>query len=305
MHTSEQSTSHEQNPLFQEAAEALHSYEQVLAPGTDYILDPYNAMAYDSKFGCSITAVITADKHGVSAASGENPSDSFVLVDIRKNAVTVKGEQMKVFGGILIDPSVDFLLIGANMDDKVTTGFKGIRKGETVNIGRSNPTTNKRFGLTGNTSRDHFDITYLEDGRLSIRDNNSSNGTAVESTTPLREKVQQRGQSKEKQSEAFKPPAPEAPQQAKETFGLSPELQKELFHLSGIFGQELGKGEISDAMIAGIIREVDDKRREGIPDDKIYKQIARKIHPDKFEAGSFEHARMTAMIKVTNLLLRK
>src|ERR1700741_744647 len=266
MDTADLPTSHERNPLFQEAAEALKSYEQVLAPGAEYSIDPFTPMAYDSKFGCNITAVITANKGGVGTAYAEKPSDSFVLVDVRKNNVTVKGEQMKVFGGILIDPTVDFILVGANMDEKITTGFKGIRKGEAVNVGRGNATIRERFDLKDNTSRNHFTITYDENGSLYISDNNSTNGTAVETATPIKESFRHHWQSKEEQIRAFQPPEPEVPEPAKETFGLSPELQKELFYLSGIFDQELGKGEISNAMIAGLVREVDEKRREGIPD---------------------------------------
>lgn len=82
--------------------------------------------------------------------------------------------------------NVDFLII--NRKELTTSnfqaGFKGLREGERVVLGRQNP---GRFRFADNVSRQHLEI-RREKGKIIIRDLNSKNGTKVEvSNTHLRQ----------------------------------------------------------------------------------------------------------------------
>ena len=94
---------------------------------------------------------------------------SFWLLDMREN---------KQFA----DAKVPYLLIEADTPQNTQKNdshsySKGIRSGDTLIFGRSHD-YGERFDYSQYVSRDHFEIS-CKDGKLSIKDLNSTNGTSV------------------------------------------------------------------------------------------------------------------------------
>lgn len=104
------------------------------------------------------------------------------VVDIRSHPADHRGWRGISIAGTELFLEADFLLISPDDWDKegVTKGFKGLRQGEPFVFGRGVDKAKDRFDLSSNqVSRDHFTITYQNDGELVIEDMDSSNGTAI------------------------------------------------------------------------------------------------------------------------------
>ena len=123
--------------------------------------------------------------------STEKPIQTYDLSGGKEVAITYEGKPIKVIlpSGQVLEigdrrilnmngSNVDFLIIDRKelTTSKVQAGFKGLREGERVTLGRQNP---GRFRFADNVSRQHLEI-GREKGKIIIRDLNSKNGTKVE-----------------------------------------------------------------------------------------------------------------------------
>lgn len=297
---------------FRQEAQVPTALHEGLQPDVLYRIDPNMPLARDEKYGCYVTAMITADRRPEDELDQIEPPDSFILLDVRSNTTFInRGIKVKFFGNSMIDANVDFMLVNPNLTDKGSQGSKGIRLGESVMVGRHNKKLDDRFGLQMSTSREHFSITYNESGLLTIQDHNSLNGTGVITAAPLRE--QQQWQSRKDQEEAFRPreeapraePPREEPRPKPEAneYGLDAADQHRLDELNRLFAKEMANGEIDSALMAAMLKHITNLRNENIPDNKILKQVARDIHPDKVAADTTEHARRTALLKALNITM--
>lgn len=114
-------------------------------------------------------AVNAEDREGLSALGLR-----LDVVDLRSAPRDGDG---RLYDGQVFGSSIDYLVIQGQPDWQNGTGFKGLRKGESLTIGRHDPVSAKRFDLSHPLiSRSHATISDLEGG-LAIEDNNSSNGT--------------------------------------------------------------------------------------------------------------------------------
>lgn len=113
--------------------------------------------------------------------------DYFTIIDLR-GVPAVDG--YKVFDGQKVHPSTQYLIIDPmQLDWNKGLGYKGVYSGDTIKIGRFDPTKElnvdekikrDRFpGLGPWTSRNHFSLSCDQDGSLTIQDLNSSNGSAL------------------------------------------------------------------------------------------------------------------------------
>lgn len=294
---------------FEAAAEAAPVHES-LQGGVEYSLDPNAPLAHDDRYDCDISAVITADKRmapGQRYGDGEAP-DSFVIADLRRQPVMMKnGAAFRVFNGEAIAGNVDFLLLSKDYQKGSGLGLKGVRLGETVTVGHEQRTA-ERFNLADTTSRKHFSIRYNEDGRLSIIDHNSTNGTSISSANGVRERVQ--WQSRQEQERIFAPgpqveePAAE-PEQPKDTnpYGLTYDEREQFDELKRQFGRELSKNEVDEGSMAGLLKHVNTLRDRGLPEAKIYKIVVQGVHPDRAKPDSAEYLRRNALFKAAGKLL--
>lgn len=180
--------------------------EATLQPGTEYTIDTSVPLDRDQYLAANIAAVIVAgsdtEQLGQDEGWGADKPDTFVLVDLRNQPKMYgQGKPRRMFGGELWAEDVEFVLINRNYDPAsgAEGGYKGVRRGETINIGRRNPPINSRFGLKGTTSGNHFRMTYDMDGKLTIADEGSTNGTKVFTGAP----VMTPGEAKRKQRESW------------------------------------------------------------------------------------------------------
>lgn len=300
MHTQE--TFPPQTPFagFEAAGEAPMATHEALQANMVYNIDPNMPLATDEKYGCDIAAIITTDsglKPGEANNHGEIP-DSFIVLDLRRQPLLQHdGRSYRMLGKDMIDSSVEFMLVGKEYGEAGDRGYKGIRRGESVWIGRENENLKERFDLQDTTSRMHFTLKYEEDGKLSIQDHDSTNGTSVTTGAPIRPRVQ--WQSRAQQEEAFRPRAEEQakPQADSNPYGFDTAAQRKFSELQRAFGSEMARGELDEGSLAGLLKHVGMLRAQGIEDDKIFKQIAREVHPDRAEAGSAEYLRRSALYK--------
>jgi hypothetical protein len=145
-----------------------------LPPHETHIINT-DATLYDRKdvknflgFQANIPAVITAaDKR-------------LLLVDIRNHESDREGIRTIPTEGGPLHLRADFLLISPEDWDRssMEKGFKGVRFGEDMVFGRSDPKIAKRFALDSAVSRQHFRLSLQYEG-LTIEDLDSTNGTAV------------------------------------------------------------------------------------------------------------------------------
>lgn len=96
------------------------------------------------------------------------------IIDLRSAPIEEGG---KMYAGQIFGSSIDYLVVQGQPDWEKGTGFKGLRKGESLTIGRTDPVSSKRFQLGSPLiSRSHATLSDL-DGGLVIEDNGSANGT--------------------------------------------------------------------------------------------------------------------------------
>ncbi len=106
--------------------------------------------------------------------------DEFLLLDLRESP-EVDGYKAP-FGesGTQFDRSIAFLVVNKEFDaadPHVQRGYKGIRAGETITLGRHHQ--DHRFRYSAFVSADHMQITYDHEGNLAVHDLNSTNKSYV------------------------------------------------------------------------------------------------------------------------------
>ncbi len=85
------------------------------------------------------------------------------------------------YEGHRLNADLQYLLVQGAPNWEEDTGYKGIRAGETVNIGRADDATSRRFELPDSVSREHCTISIDEEtGELIVTDKESTNGTTIE-----------------------------------------------------------------------------------------------------------------------------
>ena len=277
-------------------------YEQQLQPGVEYVIDPTVPLNHDERYG-DIIATISA---GAKSAAEEGEANSFVLIDVRNNPQYMRGNRIHTkFGDEALNSDVKFVLVGEDYTEPGKPGLKGLRLGESFILGREHGAATSRFSLKDLTSRTHFKIECTKDGDVIIRDLESLNGTHVTSGSKLQSG---RGAHKARAGEhhqAQKERVYEASDRPQPEFKLSHDMKLKLEGLNKQFDTEIQGGLIDNAMIIGVLREIDSLKKVGIDDGKIFKQIARRIHPDRFPEGTLEHERMAALFKVVNRIFQK
>ncbi len=244
----QQASNQKKPPLLDEMikiADGVPGYKQPLQPRTSYEFNLSTPLARHSKDGV-LTAVIDANKD---RREGDD-SDQFALIDLR-NAMNPSGGGYKEFAGMKVASDIEFLIIGKDFDPQAATGFKGIRRGEGVMIGRSDEKLAKRFNFSNMTSSRHFTLVLDREGKkLIITDLNSTNGTNVKTAQKLASgKIQ------------------------KESAPIDPEL---------LLLRELIPGTAySDEVRQEAAKRVEEFNQDN-PDKKILlRRIAREMHPDR------------------------
>ena len=112
------------------------------------------------------------------AESAQDDPGRFVVVDLKDMPRAEDGQIL--YDGQKIAPDVRYLMIQpASLDWEKSKGYKGIRPGKVIDMGRRQEEMSKRFNFPPTTSANHFTIAAdAKDGSLLIEDHNSTNGTA-------------------------------------------------------------------------------------------------------------------------------
>ncbi len=131
------------------------------------------------------------DKNG--ASEDDTNGDQLALVDLR-SAPLDAATGYKLFAGQQINPKVQYMLLGSNVDFANNKGFRGLSNGDSFTYGRfvgdeqaAKTDTKSRFDASPTTSRNHFSISIGESGEVAITDVGSSNGTRVSTGEKIRE----------------------------------------------------------------------------------------------------------------------
>lgn len=117
------------------------------------------------------------------AAELEIGNDSYLILDLRNSpGAGAYSCPFEDGNGPLIHKDAEFLIISQDFEPtkqgmRRGLGFKSIRKGEPVTLGRDHH--ENRFDYSNITSRDHTEISYDEAGNLTVRDLGSTNGTKI------------------------------------------------------------------------------------------------------------------------------
>ena len=164
----------EDHPLASHEHTSYIPIEEELRPHVPVHLNPEFPLREEDGFN------VLTDIHTNRTSMDDPRADSFMIVDLAAAPGDEHGN--KWFQGSLVHGSTRYLLVDADLhkvDMQRAQGFKGIREGETVTIGRADETAVSRFNPSEYVSRNHFSVTLLENGQLQIQDNDSSNGTRI------------------------------------------------------------------------------------------------------------------------------
>jgi hypothetical protein len=97
------------------------------------------------------------------------------IIDLRNAPLDSRG---KLYAGQVFDPSVNYLVIQGTPDWQNGKGYKGLRSGEVLTVGRKDKVSASRFDLSDpRISGNHMTI-YGTDNGLILEDNDSTNGTS-------------------------------------------------------------------------------------------------------------------------------
>jgi hypothetical protein len=120
-------------------------------------------------------------------ASAEDHDDRhFSIIDLRDAERDESGAI--IYEGQRLSAQLEYLIIqpgSLNWDEG--KGFKGLRAGEVVDMGRASESLAKRFNFSPEASRKHMTIAATHEGTLLIADNESSNGTSYRVETGAQE----------------------------------------------------------------------------------------------------------------------
>lgn len=174
----------EDQPLASHEHSSYIPVEKELRPHEPILLDPDFPLREEDGFN------VLTDIHTNRTSMDDPRADSYMIVDLASAPGDEHGNRW--FQGSLVHGSTRYLLVDANLqkiDMERARGFKGVRTGETVTIGRADETAVRRFNPSEYVSRNHFSVTLLENGQLQIQDNGSSNGTRIRFGAPNYEDI--------------------------------------------------------------------------------------------------------------------
>lgn len=104
------------------------------------------------------------------------------IIDLRSAPRSAEG---KLYAGQVFDSSINYLIVQGEPDWQNGKGYKGLRAGEAVTIGRKDKVSSSRFNLSDpRISGNHMTI-YGGDNGLVFEDNGSTNGTSYVKYDPL------------------------------------------------------------------------------------------------------------------------
>lgn len=114
----------------------------------------------------------------ISTSSAKDPENADMLMVIDLSRVPIENGA-RSFMGQAISPNVEALLISEDaFKTQMKRGYKGLRPNSSYIYGRG--VKDDRFAEQSlQTSRNHFEISYDEQGRLTVKDLDSLNGTVV------------------------------------------------------------------------------------------------------------------------------
>lgn len=122
--------------------------------------------------------IFVGDTEALTESATDDPN-RFMVVDLQHMPRDENGKVL--YEGQKLASDVCYLMIQpASLDWSRGKGYKGIRFGEVVDMGRKQEQTSERFNFTQMTSANHFTIAADKDGTLLLADRHSTNGTAYQ-----------------------------------------------------------------------------------------------------------------------------
>ncbi len=123
--------------------------------------------------------IFTGTQSAMERADNDDPS-RFSVIDLR-------GAERSERGGIIyegqeLSPHLEYLITQPStpIDWQAGKGYKGLRRGEVVDMGRNQDAVKDRFDFTNRVSRHHFTVAVDNEGVLMLEDGGSTNGTSYQ-----------------------------------------------------------------------------------------------------------------------------
>lgn len=221
----------------------------------------------------------------------------FYMLDLRQSPTDYRGDRMPFFNDgdySSFRDNTDFLLVTGDFFTDHRTGYKGVRKGENVIVGKS--TLRDRFNLdeSQTMSGEHFAVQVDQAGNIIVGDLNSEGGTTVRAasttevpkppTKPKAEKI--KVDLDEEPAQRIKVEVEDKPkrtpqEQAKHKQAIRDIALKDIrppFDRDFELSNASSIAEASD--ISALFTQIRDMRASGTSDKKIYAQLVRDLHPD-------------------------
>lgn len=259
-----------------------------LEPHATSKIDPEFCVSIDPVLNCPVSAQIYTARF----QNLREGHDSFLVLDVRERPRDANGNKKFGEGEKVLDPSVDYLLIGRNFDFQNGQGFKGIRRGETVRVGRDNPTIRARFGLNQTPAANAFTIAADKEGKMTLTDDASPRGTMLVRGTTVTHPEPFTGFGGGKyrfggEDDSGQPHPQEdvlSPEDEELIAGLGAQTSAGLSELREKFGKEIDEHNVSLRSIVGVMSRIKALRAEGVPEKAIKRRVLFDLHPDR--AGS-------------------
>ncbi len=282
-----------------------------LKPYASHSIDPEFCISIDPVLDCPISAQIyTARFQNI-----REGYDSFLVLDVRDRPRDANGN--KQLGESVLDPSVDYMLIGKNFDLQGGTGFKGIRRGETVHVGNDNPTIKARFGLNETPAENAFTIAADAEGKMTVTDGGSARGTMlVRGTTVTHPEPfagfgggKYRFEGEDEPSHDHEQPRSSqedvlSPEDEQLIAGLGAQTSAGLSELRKKFGKEIDESNVSLSSIVGVMYRIKALRSQGVAEKAIKRKVLFDLHPDR--AGSPQQGKYNEVLfEAADYLLRQ
>lgn len=110
---------------------------------------------------------------------------AFSIINLKDTERNEEGAIL--YEGRLLSPHLQYLMIqpGVPIDWKTGKGYKGLRQGEVVDMGRTQERVKDRFVFSDLVSRNHFTVAVDDEAKLMVMDNGSTNGTSYRTTAEV------------------------------------------------------------------------------------------------------------------------
>ena len=270
--------------------DVVHGRETVLTPNTDYLINTDAPLVAED--GYNVTAVIDCYSNETSKSSWQKEGiepDQFLLIDLR-NAPTYGPYKDKEFQDLGFANDIEYLIVGKNFDANAATGFKGVRKGENIVIGRDQDSST-RFDISDTTSRNHFSVNLDDEGRLTITDLNSSNGTRLKTNqTPIMNGLAPNKRyvnTGEEQNSSATPIVEEQAVKPKTSAEIWEENRNQEYsrmtdQVRSMFDsiEDSYKNELPISIAISVLNEVSNLRTQGLTDKQLRMHMMKQWHPD-------------------------